>query len=93
MFGRHMRHKMVSLCPTTYEKAQKIENFSKWVRSKLLEDDGPTEEVFKFYAECTRCQTTWSSYKQQRVPHDCPHCLNDGHDPKVKRWTERAGDL
>jgi hypothetical protein len=88
-----MRHKMVSLCPTTYEKAQKIENFSKWVRSKLLEDDTPTEEVFKFYAECTRCGTTWSSYNAKRVPHDCGECLKEGHDPKVKRWTERAGDL
>ncbi len=84
---------MVSLCPTTYEKAQKIENFSKWVRSKLLEDDSPTEEVFKFFAECTRCGETWGSYDQRRVPHDCGKCLNEGHDPKVKRWTERAGDL
>lgn len=88
-----MRHKMVSLCPTTYEKAQKIDNFSKWVRAKLLEDDSPTEEVFKFFAECSRCQTTWGSYDQNRVPRECGACLRDGHMPTVKRWTERAGDL
>ncbi len=84
---------MVSLCPTTYEKAQKIENFSKWVRSKLLEDDSPTEEVFKHFGECQRCGETWGSYDPRRVPNDCGKCLKEGHDPKIKRWTERAGDL
>ena len=27
-----MRHKMITLCPTTYEKASKIKNFSGWIR-------------------------------------------------------------
>ena len=27
-----MRHKMVTLCPTTYEKAGRIKNFSGWIR-------------------------------------------------------------
>jgi len=27
-----MRHKMITLCPTTYEKAGKIKNFSRWIR-------------------------------------------------------------
>jgi len=88
-----MRHKMVSLCPTSYEKAQKIDNFSKWVRQKLLDDSTPTEEVFKHYAECTSCGETWGSYTAKRVPRDCVSCLKKGLDPVVKRWTERAGDL
>jgi len=27
-----MRNKMITLCPTTYEKASKIKNFSGWIR-------------------------------------------------------------
>ena len=30
-----MRHKMVTLCPTTYEIAQKTKNFSGWIREQL----------------------------------------------------------
>jgi len=33
-----MRNKMITLCPTSYELAQKMPNFSAWVRMKLLED-------------------------------------------------------
>lgn len=33
-----MRNKMITLCPTSYELAQKMTNFSGWVRQKLLED-------------------------------------------------------
>lgn len=32
-----MRNKMITLCPTTYELAQKMPNFSSWVRMKLME--------------------------------------------------------
>ena len=35
-----MRNKMITLCPTTYETAQKMPNFSGWVRMKLLEHQG-----------------------------------------------------
>jgi len=35
-----MRNKMITLCPTSYELAQKMTNFSSWVRRKLLEDRG-----------------------------------------------------
>jgi len=88
-----MRHKMISLCPTSYEKASKMKNFSQWVRQKLLDDASPNEDVLKHFARCTRCGETWGSYNAKRVPHDCGFCLKKGHDPKVKRWTERAGDL
>ena len=32
-----MRHKMVNLCPTTYEIAAKMHNFSGYVRRVMLE--------------------------------------------------------
>ena len=31
-----MRNKMVTLCPTTYEFAQKTKNFSGWIRAQLV---------------------------------------------------------
>lgn len=34
-----MRHKMVTLCPTTYEIAQKMPNFSKFCRKILMNLD------------------------------------------------------
>ena len=34
-----MRHKMVTLCPTTFEIAQKMPNFSKFCRKMLLDLD------------------------------------------------------
>lgn len=32
-----MRNKMITLCEESYEIAKNIENFSKWIRGKLLE--------------------------------------------------------
>ena len=94
VLGRHMRHKMVSLCPTTYEKAQKIDNFSKWVRAKLLEDAAPMEDVYKYFALCHRCGTQWSSYNKARVPKPgyCPECarqqIGDGSGD-IHVWSEK----
>ena len=34
-----MRHKMVTLCPTSYEIAQKMPNFSKFCRKILFNQD------------------------------------------------------
>ena len=33
-----MRNKMITLCPTTYEYARKMPNFSSWVRMKVMEE-------------------------------------------------------
>jgi hypothetical protein len=33
-----MRQKMINLCPTTFEQAAKMANFSEWVRMKLKEE-------------------------------------------------------
>tara|TARA_Y100001938_G_C7723990_1_gene251370 strand:+ start:85 stop:291 length:207 start_codon:yes stop_codon:yes gene_type:complete len=32
-----MRQKMINLCPTTYELAKKMPNFSAWIRRKILD--------------------------------------------------------
>ena len=98
MFASHMRHKMVSLCPTTYEKAQKIENFSKWVREKLLEDSNPMEEVRKYFARCNRCETQFASYNRQRVPSRgfCPVCAQDikgDGSGDIEVWSVKESEL
>ena len=93
-----MRHKMVSLCPTTYEKAQKIPNFSKWVRDKLLEDSSPMEEVRKYFGLCKDCGTQWSSYNKKRVPTPgfCPQCshlgIGDGSG-NIDVWSVKESEL
>ena len=98
MFAGHMRHKMVSLCPTTYEKAQKIPNFSKWVREKLLEDSNPMEEVRKYFALCKDCGTQWGSYVKKRVPKPgfCPECsrllVGDGSGD-IEVWSVKESEL
>ena len=36
-----MRQKMITLCPTTWEMASKMKNFSAWIRLQLrYKDDG-----------------------------------------------------
>lgn len=51
-----MRNKMITLCPTSYEIAQKMTNFSSWVRQKLLNEqetliqDRPDRELM--HREC-----------------------------------------
>jgi hypothetical protein len=31
-----MRQKMITLCPTTWEDAQRMKNFSLWIRQQLM---------------------------------------------------------
>lgn len=45
-----MRHKMVNLCPTTYEIAAKMKNFSGYVRHVMLE----SKDVEYLESEVTR---------------------------------------
>ena len=40
-----MRNKMVTLCPTTYEIASKMDNFSGWIRIQLMAFDIGGEEL------------------------------------------------
>ena len=34
-----MRHKTITLCPTSYERARKMPNFSQWCRKIILNAD------------------------------------------------------
>lgn len=60
-FGSIMRHKMITLCPTTFELASKMDNFSAWVRSELLKkhvDQQQQEENYTRY----RCPACWKVF-------------------------------
>lgn len=46
------RHKMVNLCPTSFEIASGMPNFSKWVRSKLLEVDQRNSFRVEYHMWC-----------------------------------------
>lgn len=41
-----MRQKLITLCPNTFELAQKMGNFSEWVRMKLKEEDLIHKETY-----------------------------------------------
>lgn len=45
-----MRHKMVNLCPTTYEIASRMRNFSAYVRQVMIE----SKDVEYLESEVTR---------------------------------------
>ena len=40
-----MRHKTITLCPTTYEIARKMDNFSAWIRMQILAFDQGGESL------------------------------------------------
>jgi hypothetical protein len=46
-----MRHKTITLCPTTYETARKMENFSQWVRYELRKHRDPQQTTLDDLAE------------------------------------------
>jgi len=69
-----MRHKMITLCPTTYEIAQGMDNFSAWVRTKLTELDPNkvTEDPIFHKYKCPICKMTVES--EQRYARHCGFC-------------------
>ena len=85
-----MRHKTITLCPTTYEIAKKNPNFSLWVRQELLktvaiQDKGTSEYAY----ECMKCDNV-VSVAVNRDYHVCSTCgavmLNAG---LANRWSGR----
>ena len=59
-----MRHKTITLCPTTYEIARKMPNFSKWIRQKLLKMHAEIavakpEQIHQAY--CEKCDLIFSN--------------------------------
>ena len=62
-----MRHKTITLCPTTYELSKKMPNFSQWVRDQVLKH-GRTNNMHKesrimFHRECgSDVQAEWKQF-------------------------------
>lgn len=52
---------MITLCPTTFEMASKMKNFSKWVRQKMLEQQAEQEEKEQNYTRY-RCPACWKVF-------------------------------
>jgi len=54
-----MRHKAITLCPTTYEIAKDMPNFSAWIRNKLMETQIKKAEldlaVTEYAYYCKKC--------------------------------------
>lgn len=44
-----MRHKTITLCPTTYEIAKKMPNFSAWIREELMKHQGMNQRIEAVY--------------------------------------------
>ena len=59
-----MRHKTITLCPTTYEIARKMDNFSAFVRQELMKKQATqykakTEVLAKYQAYCNPCDLSY----------------------------------
>ena len=66
------RHKMVNLCPTTYEIASKMKNFSKYVRDQLLNIDESNKLQVKYRIFCTDHPDMY--YEVDKPPVFPPYC-------------------
>jgi len=59
-----MRHKTITLCPTTYEIARKMDNFSAWIRQELMKKQATQykakpEITEKYQAYCNPCDKSF----------------------------------
>jgi len=63
---------MITLCPTTYETAKKIPNFSAWVRNRLRDLEDYTPNKVEHDYKCPLCKTI-TSYST-RKPRKCIPC-------------------
>jgi hypothetical protein len=67
-----MRQKMINLCPRTFEQASKMENFSQWVRMKLLDEYYKVGVESEYLFRCGCC--TLQLVKETRHAPNCPSC-------------------
>tara|TARA_B110000495_G_C23001708_1_gene591254 strand:- start:1091 stop:1357 length:267 start_codon:yes stop_codon:yes gene_type:complete len=67
-----MRQKLITLCPNSFELAQKKLNFSEWVRSKLLEEGGVEEKPIETYL--MKCPMGHQMVKKNKHAPLCPQC-------------------
>jgi len=72
-----MRHKMITLCLNSFEIAQKMPNFSSWVREKILEerDEAAKVVIFSqtFVYECPVCHKI-KEFPTQDMAWRCNKC-------------------
>jgi len=68
-----MRNKTISLCPNSFELAQKMPNFSNWVRKQLLAKQKEEEYTIKASKQY-RCPACFKIYREQ--PTDPQYCLS-----------------
>jgi len=75
-----MRQKLITLCPNTFEIAQKMPNFSRWVRQQLLESveserDLEEKDEITYNSYCKHCDIEYSSpHKFIMEHHYCTKC-------------------
>jgi hypothetical protein len=69
-----MRHKMITLCLNSFEIAQKMPNFSSWVRKKILEESGNEEEVVIHTYKCPLCKK--QEHHNTRIARNCSGCAS-----------------
>lgn len=65
---------MITLCPTTFEVASKMKNFSGWVRARLLEEQNTriqTENELTRY----RCPACWKVFTN-KFEYEKMYCMN-----------------
>ena len=79
------RHKMVNLCPTTYEIASKMANFSKWVRSELIKQDERNSFHVKYSMWCPEHPEYIRFY--DNVPRFTPYCTTCNRQMEGK-WVQ-----
>lgn len=73
------RHKMINLCPTTYEIAQKMDNFSGWVRKELMKIHSEINDLGLIW-ECCGVQRTYR--KPPKWHPECFECFNPMREVK-----------
>lgn len=71
-----MRQKLITLCPNSFEIALKIDNFSAWVRNKLLEDASfgslPEKKKYQYEYKCPVCKGI--TFRDARYANKCVPC-------------------
>jgi len=69
-----MRQKLITLCPNSFEIAQKKPNFSAWVRKKLLEDVENNDGVkYLHHYQCPLCRVYVMD--EERYARKCEKCI------------------
>jgi phage FluMu protein Com len=68
-----MRHKTITLCLNSFEVASRMNNFSAWVRRKLLEDQEFEAKIVTYYVyKCPLCKVI--NRFETRYARNCEQC-------------------